>query len=728
MKLRPLYPVVPPLAALLVLFGAPSLAAPPEEPAPSADRTFTGETTVTVVEVPVRVLKDGEPVTGLEAEDFRIFDQGEERPVLSVERVDLRESRAAVAASEPSPAARRHFLLLFDLAFTDAPYLRRAVEAGRDLIEEGLHPSDLVAVAFFNMREGLSEVVGFTPDHGQALRALDELAIFLGSDDERLGRVESEEEAAVEAPDPLRFTVGEWSAELADVGGAAERTRSGGEEALEILGANAAGGGRGADLGGLEAMLVIGETEMREVRASQASALVTSLGDLAKAMRWVDGAKYLVFFSRGFESTTYQGENAAWLLGELNRTVERFRQAGWSIHSIETTGELNTSNERRRREALFFLAHETGGTLMGNDHDLSRSMGRVLEETSVVYVLTFESPPLPADGAFRRLRVELASESGAPKGARVVHRAGYFTPKPFGEMDREERRAATAELVLGGGSVEEIGCRVLVSPAGDLREGRMRVPVIIDADAVSLLASRNWQATRVEMLAYAFDEAGRVAGTWGREFFLSPDTVVKAGRAESVVFYGELELPPGGYEVRSVIRNVDDGQVTLRSSRVWIPDASEGAPTLLEPIFTDRVDKGEEGAAHRILVRDATHGPEYPFVFREQRFLPVLAPAVLPGVEAVVIGRGIWDAPPRGLRANVFDREGFQVQGGVDLRLLGFADDEGQAVRQLAVGLRPSGLPAGDYELRFLFQDPDGTTVFSPPAAFRVVDAAATAN
>lgn len=709
--------VLPLLAvlALVSLLTAP-LALPAAAQQPS--ETFAGETTVTVVEVPVQVVEDGRPVTGLGPEDFRVYDEGELREIQSVEQVDLRTATAEAASAEAAeliPAARRHFLLLFDLAFTDAAYLARAAEAARDLVEEGLHPSDLVEVAFFSLREGVSSVVGFTSDHGQALQALKELESFFGSE----GEVAEGEVAERGGPDPLRLTVGEWSAELADIGVAAERTRSGGEEAMEILGANAAGGRRGGDLAGVEAMLVIGATEMREVRASEASALVTSLGDLAEAMRWVEGAKYLVLFSRGFEATTFLGQNGAWLLAELNRTVERFRQAGWSIHAVETTGDLNTGNRRQRREALFFLAEETGGVLLENEPDLSRAMGRVLEQTSVTYVLTFQSPELPMDGSFRRLRVELAGDAA---GARVFHRAGYFVPKPFGELSADERRTLTAELVLAGREVEEIGCRVLVSPA-EITAGRARVPVVIDVDSLSLLAARNWRATRVEALAYAFDEAGDVQGTWGGSFFITPNVVQRAERAGSVVFYGELDLPPGEYQVRALVRNVDDGRVTLRNTRVRVPEATAGAPTLLEPIFADVVDRGAEESGTRILVRDVAGGEGYPFTFGGSRFLPRVGPALAQNAETTVISRGLWSEAPQGLQALVFDRNGFPAPG-ASVRFLGLDEASGGAVRQLALAFRPAGLPPGDYQLRLVFKDSGGGTVSSPPAPFRVVDPA----
>ena len=718
------HPIVPPVIALLVLFGAPSFAAPPQEPAPAPDRTFAGETTVTVVEVPVQVVEDGKPVTGLGPEDFRIYDQGELREIQSVEQVDLRVATAAGApgkAAELTPAARRHFLLLFDLAFTDAAYLARAAEAARDLVEEGLHPSDLVAVAFFNLREGVSSVVGFTSDHGQVLQALRELEGFLGSE----GTSEEGGEVADKGgPDPLQLTVGDWEARLNDLGEARVATRSLSDQALEWN--VPVDRGKGGDLvtETLQDMTAFAAEDMQQIRATEASALVASLSALADAMRWVEGSKYLVLFSRGFESYAYTSEAGSWLLKELDQAIEKFRRAGWAIHAVETTGDLNTGNRRQRREALFLLAEETGGVLLENEPDLSHAMGRVLEQTSVTYVLTFQTPELPMDGAFRNLRVELAGD--AARGARVFHRAGYFVPKPFAELSTEERRTLTAELVLAGQEIEEIGCRVLVSPA-ELTEGRARVPVVLDVDSLSLLAARNWQATRVEALAYAFDEAGDVAGTWGASFFITPNVVRRAERAGSMVFYGELDLAPGEYQVRSLVRNVEDGRVTLRNTRVRVPGAGEGAPTLLEPIFADVVDPDAEESGTRILVRDVGEGEGYPFTFGDKHFLPRVGPALVPGAETTLISRGLWSEPPEGLRVLVFDASGFPAPG-ASVRFLGLDEASGGAVRQLALAFRPSGLRPGDYQLRLVYRDAAGGTVSSPPAPFRVVDPALSAR
>src|SRR5688572_21065159 len=103
---------------VIVAVVVPTLAsaAPPREP--TRDETFTETTEVTAVEVPVQVVLDGKPVRGLTAENFTVFQDKKKEPVTGFETVDLYTIPEDKAAEVPAPA-RRHFLLLFDLSFSE---------------------------------------------------------------------------------------------------------------------------------------------------------------------------------------------------------------------------------------------------------------------------------------------------------------------------------------------------------------------------------------------------------------------------------------------------------------------------------------------------------------------------------------------------------------------------------------------------------------------------------
>src|SRR6266571_495358 len=75
--------------------------------------------TVNVIEVPVTVVDgNGNPVRGLTAANFELFDDGVKRPIAALETVDFAEARSQSAIAPVNPVARRSFMLLFDLGFS----------------------------------------------------------------------------------------------------------------------------------------------------------------------------------------------------------------------------------------------------------------------------------------------------------------------------------------------------------------------------------------------------------------------------------------------------------------------------------------------------------------------------------------------------------------------------------------------------------------------------------
>jgi len=139
-------------------------------------QTFSEATDVVVVEVPVQVIgADGKPVRGLTADNFAVHEGRAEQPLVGFEVLDLQSAPAAGPRSAPPMAARRHFLLLFDLSSASPKGVVQARAAAKDLVGQ-LHPSDLVSVASYSAAEGSRILLSFTGDRGQILAAVDRLS------------------------------------------------------------------------------------------------------------------------------------------------------------------------------------------------------------------------------------------------------------------------------------------------------------------------------------------------------------------------------------------------------------------------------------------------------------------------------------------------------------------------------------------------------------------------
>src|SRR5690242_9966100 len=92
--------------ALALLVSALAVAAAPLR----AQGTFTGSTNAVAVEVPVQVVADGEPVRGLKATDFELYDGRKKVAITGFDVLDLDVTKGVGADLSLPASARRHFL------------------------------------------------------------------------------------------------------------------------------------------------------------------------------------------------------------------------------------------------------------------------------------------------------------------------------------------------------------------------------------------------------------------------------------------------------------------------------------------------------------------------------------------------------------------------------------------------------------------------------------------
>jgi len=193
---------------------------------------------------------------------------------------------------------------------------------------------------------------------------------------------------------------------------------------------------------------------------------------------------------------------------DMEKMLEEFRRADCVIQAVNIGG-LRVGGDQRSRIAgeagLLLMAKDTGGELFQNFNNLGEAMGQMLDRTSVTYVLTFQ-PDVKADGSYRRIDVRLKN---APRGARLVHRPGYYAPKPYAERAGMEKQLSAAEAIVGGHEAGGLDMSVLVAPFRPL-SGKAYVPVLIEVSGASLLAGVSGDLAAAEVYVYAFDADGHV--------------------------------------------------------------------------------------------------------------------------------------------------------------------------------------------------------------------------
>ncbi len=710
------------LPFLLLLVCAPPSAAGKERP---PERTFEGTTDVVEVEVPVNVIsRDGQPVRGLTAADFTVYDEGRAQEIADLRVVDLEvlEPEAATGRYPELPsAARRHLLFLFDLSFSSPTAIAKARLAARDFVLEALHPTDLAAVATYSLEYGPRLVMTFTPDRAQLAGAIDSLGLY---------------RRRFEREDPLRFILGPPLEQ--------EVFSSGSDQAVDAVRQAITAEQAEAD----RVMRKHMEKNEKAFERSRISAFSRSMADMARVLDAIPGRTHVIFFSEGVDSRLVMGQRPdnqdqeqilqqldiaqgrLWMVdtddlfgntglqSDLEEMLEAFRRVDCLIQAVDIAGLradfTRQSRESVGQESLFFLARATGGELFEDANDFDEQLGRVLRRSAVTYVVTFRPSPVVFDGSYHRLKVE----ASAPN-ARVSYRKGYFAPRPFPELDPLEKNLLASDAIASAVPREDVQVEVLVAPfrAG---EAAAYVPVILEADGASLLEGHRGEQLPIEIYAYVTDERGQM-----RDFFTQMVTLNAAAGREPIArtglkYYGHLELPPGRYKVRVLVRNAETGRSGVKTADLAIPDYTVRGTALLPPFFF-------EAPGSWILVREKGEGPEggsvvYPFTVNGDPFVPAARPGLRAGDEArfclVAYNLGRGDLV---LDARVIAADGQAVEGGrVELDERTVTGIEG--LDKLLATFRPSGLGLGDYRLEVAVRDPAGNVTHTNSIPFSILN------
>src|SRR5216117_3500855 len=99
---------------------------------------------VRVIEVPVTVTdRSGNPVRGLTAANFQLFDDGRPQTITSFDNIDFASKQEVTAISPLNANARRSFLLLFDVGYSDIKSIVRAREAATRFVRTSVQPREL---------------------------------------------------------------------------------------------------------------------------------------------------------------------------------------------------------------------------------------------------------------------------------------------------------------------------------------------------------------------------------------------------------------------------------------------------------------------------------------------------------------------------------------------------------------------------------------------------------
>jgi VWFA-related protein len=560
---------------------------------------------VNVVEVPVTVVdSSGNPVRGLTAANFELYDNGQKRDITGFDAIDFASAQTAGAISPQNPNARRQFMLLFDLGYASPNGLSRAQDAARKFISESVLPRDLVAVSTIEPDRGFRLITAFTTDRALVTSAIADPRAYRGADPLQI------------ANNTVAFTPTNPDA----VSGAEKGSAVAAAEEVETA----------------NRMQKMNEDAVR----ARVDREVEALGALAKMLRAVPGRKQVILLSEGFDPKYLEGrdarasketanENDAILHGQaytvdndqrygntqtqnlVDQMAQYFRKSDVVLHAIDIQGvrvqnSVQTGAALNSNAALFILSRPTGGEVFQNANDMKANLDKMLHQQEVVYVLSFYAPS-QKPGTFHNLKVKMVN---VPNGARASNRAGYYEG---GGETAQERTLSNAEVIVNDIPQDAVHLHALTA-AFPTSGNNLQVPVILELNGNDLMKDAK-RAAKVEIYVYAFDSDGIVRDRLYQALNLDLGKVGDKLKSTGLKYYGTLSLPPGKYAVKSLVRTVDGDRRGFARTDIVIPKPGDVASFSAVPFDDEMKWVAIKGESH------AANAP-YPFVLNGQQVFP----------------------------------------------------------------------------------------------------------
>jgi len=563
---------------------------------------------VRIVDVTVTVTDPhGNPVRGLKAGDFEIYEEGKKQ---AIENFDVVDYSVPVPASARTPATRRNFLLIFDVSNSSLSSLIRARTTALEFVGKQVQRLDRVAVATLSTQHGLHLLSSFTTDRAlvtQAIRTMGAPKFYQPRDPLVI---------SMAMPNPVDDTLSPM------------------EAAVEEW---------------IREMTVMGQKASADAQRYMVERELSELTELGNALDHVTGRKHIIFFSEGFDPKTLQGreslssqesraEQQAATSGEvwrvdmdnyfgntrstddLRRMIVAMRRSDVVLHAMDIKGlrtevDASAGYKPGSNDALYLLSHDTGGIVIKNSNSLNEDLGRFLKTQEVAYSISYRAQRA-APGKFRRLTVKVPSLPNA----RVWSRVGYYEPPA--SSDQLDTTLQATDIILNRIPIQELKVSAYAA-AMPQKAAPGLVPVVLEIDGQGLLRSAEGAGNAsAEVFIYAFDDNDVARDVLYQRIGFDLGKIKSETLAAGVKFYGNLRLQQGVYSVRALVRS--GGKNGFVEIPVIVPASAEQyAATPM--LFGDM----NSGLKVRAPMRPSE---EYPFYVADTTFLPATLPVLKSGV------------------------------------------------------------------------------------------------
>lgn len=507
---------------------------------------FTFKVRVNTVVVPVKVTDaEGKPVRDLTAEDFKIQEDGKDQAIqtfavedfkgYSAKSLGIGTDRLTQSPAVPDVLPNRFIkLLIDDVTETSPPDVLFAGKALEQLMTNGFQAGDQLS---FATSSGSAEVPFTTDTNGLSAKA-----------STLYKKMQLKGERRLDCP-PLT----DYQAQMISTDRDPEALAFAIADTIECTGIRHAP--TAERLARSTAQAQFGETRLRNRN------LLVAVEQHAKALRHLEGGKFIILLSGGFLSHE--------LHAELENVVDASLRSGVVIHTIDIRGLYTTNfgasekgagdpvrlrlrnNEMSlKQDPLNQLANETGGVFFHNNNDLLAGLRQIVESESHRYILTYSSPAPPADGRYHKIKVELVRP-----GTSLKYRKGYYAQKEQLTYERQNKKdllEALQSTVEFNEIPIQLSYEYLRTEAGNFE---LELDSRVAITKIPFVDEEQRRKNVIHLVVVVFDENDSyVTGLEKTIALRLTDAGYEALRRQGLLSKAAFSVPPGRYRIKAAVR------------------------------------------------------------------------------------------------------------------------------------------------------------------------------
>ena len=536
----------------LLLLPTTSPAAEDSKPQQSSPK-ITSRSELVLVPTLVRD-KSGAHVAGLSKGDFALLENGAEREISVFEEIrtsGARPSRPSLPAGEfgnylgNQPVPGRVTIILMDAIntkFSDRAYAREQI---LKFLQETASSKEPIALLLLH-RGGVRVIHDFTTDPAVLAEAVRRFQLGPGTP---VAQTEEEDPILSDETDQLSKAMQEMEGNIL----ASER----------MLAAQ-------LTLDGLEQICrAYAAIPGRKSVIWASGGFPFSVDDLSRGLA---GSRFVTEIVRLYERTWHALNDAdiAVYPVDVRGQVVLFpggsRRMSGSPVNIQRSEQRAALKNQDTLDTFTEFADMTGGRAYFNTNDLAHAFHDAVDDSGSYYLLGFYLRPDDRKPGWRKLQVKVK-----PPHAQVRARSGFYVVPE----DKDSNKTKLDEMALAMNSPLDftslpiLGRWTDTTPKGEKK--RATFELVLPANAV-MVDESDQNHMSLDFAAAAREPTGKVVGNNGRsvEAHLKPESLAQI-RSSGITYKGDLDLAPGKYIVRFVVRDNLSGRVGSVAAPLTVP-------------------------------------------------------------------------------------------------------------------------------------------------------------